>query len=164
MLIDQNQSVMKSAKFKARAALFSIMLLGIVLSPILENWRAQPQDSFPLSYYPMFSKKREATYTLRYLVGYDSAQSRYHIPYRYIGNGGFNQVRRQINKQCKRGKSKKLARKVARRLSKCQEAPFNQLDRVEVVKGTYHFATYFEKGDKRPLEEKVLCTQKILEP
>lgn len=149
---------------KTVAVIFSIVLLGLMLSPVVENWRNLPKDNFPLSYYPMFSKKRESTYTLRYLVGYDSAQQRYHIPYHYIGNGGFNQVRRQINKQCKNGKSKKLAKKVARRLAKTKDVPFANLERVEVVKGTYDFETYFSKGDKTPLSEKVLSTQNIVKP
>lgn len=155
---------MEQRKQQAMAALFSLLLLGVVLSPIVQNWQKMPQDSFPLSYYPMFSKKRAETHVVRYVVGYDAANQRHYIPYHYIGNGGMNQVRRQINKQCKKGNSEKLARKVARRLAKTQEAKYQKIERIEVVKGTYHFDTYFVKGDKKPLKEKVLCTQNILKP
>lgn len=155
---------METNQHKAIAAIFSIVVLLLVLSPVVENWRKTPVDNFPLSYYPMFSKKREATYTLRYVVGYDEQQQRYHIPYHYIGSGGFNQVRRQINKQCKKGKSEKLAKKVARCLAKSKEPLYQNLERVEVVKGTYNFEIYFVKGDKTPLQEKVLCTQTIVKP
>ncbi len=155
---------MEINQHKAIAAIFSIVVLLLVLSPVVENWRKTPVDNFPLSYYPMFSKKREATYTLRYVVGYDEQQQRHHIPYHYIGSGGFNQVRRQINKQCKKGKSEKLAKKVARRLAKSKEPLYQNLERIEVVKGTYNFEIYFEIGDKTPLKEKVLCTQKIVKP
>ena len=155
---------MEINQHKALAAIFSIVVLLLVLSPVVENWSKTPKDNFPLSYYPMFSKKREATYTLRYVVGYDEQQRRYHIPYHYIGSGGFNQVRRQINKQCKNGKSKKLAKKVARRLAKSKEPLYQNLERIEVVKGTYNFETYFVKGDKTPLQEKILCTRKIVKP
>ena len=153
---------MEINQHKAIAAIFSIVVLLLVLSPVGENWSKTPKDNFPLSYYPMFSKKREATYTLRYVVGYDEQQRRYNIPYHYIGNGGFNQVRRQIIKQCKNGKSKKLAKKVARRLAKSKDPLYQDLERIEVVKGTYNFEIYFEIGDKTPLKEKVLCTQKIV--
>lgn len=153
---------MELNQHKAIAAIFSIVVLLLVLSPVVENWRKTPADNFPLSYYPMFSKKREATYTLRYVVGYDEQQQRHHIPYHYIGNGGFNQVRRQIIKQCKNGKSKKLAKKVARRLAKSKDPLYQDLERIEVVKGTYNFEIYFEIGDKTPLKEKVLYTQKIV--
>ena len=153
---------MEINQHKAIAAIFSIVVLLLVLSPVVENWRKTPKDNFPLSYYPMFSKKREATYTLRYVVGYDEQEQRYHIPYHYIGNGGFNQVRRQIIKQCKNGKAKKLAKKVARRLAKSKDPLYQTLERIEVVKGTYNFEIYFEIGDKTPLKEKVLYTQKIV--
>jgi hypothetical protein len=150
---------MEINQHKAITAIFSIVVLLLVMSPVVENWSKTPTDNFPLSYYPMFSKKREAIYTLRYVVGYDEQQQRHLIPYHYIGNGGFNQVRRQIIKQCKNGKSKKLAKKVARRLAKSKEPLYQNLERIEVVKGTYNFETYFVKGDKTPLQEKVLCTQ-----
>lgn len=155
---------MEQHKQQVMAALFSLLLLGIVLSPIVKNWHKTPQDSFPLSYYPMFSKKRAETQVVRYVVGYDAANQRHYIPYHYIGNGGMNQVRRQINKQCKKGNSEKLARKVARRLAKTQEASYQKIERIEVVKGTFHLDNYFIKGDKSPRKEKVLYAQKILKP
>ncbi|NJM08485.1 hypothetical protein HC891_23350 [Candidatus Gracilibacteria bacterium] len=37
---------------------FSMVLVGAVLAPLIENWRAAPRDNFPLSYYPMFSARR----------------------------------------------------------------------------------------------------------
>src|SRR5262249_22843254 len=36
----------------------SVVMIGATLSPVVENWREKPTDSFPLSYYPMFSQKR----------------------------------------------------------------------------------------------------------
>lgn len=149
---------------KLFAVAFSLLILFAILLPIKENWREQPKDDFPLSYYPMFSLKRGDTYDVKYFVGYDAAQNRHYIPYHYIGNGGFNQVRRQINKQCRKGKEARLSKKVARRLAKCKEAPFNELERIELVNGTYHLETYFLTNNKMPLKEKLLSTQIIERP
>ncbi len=52
---------------KAMVLAGGVALLGSVLVPIRQNWRAKPRDGFPLSYYPMFSAKRSGTvpsYTL----------------------------------------------------------------------------------------------------
>src|SRR5262245_49850109 len=81
---------------KRRAALLSLLMIGAVLWPIQENLRAKPRDNFPLSYYPMFSNKREAVETFYYMVGRDAKGTRYQIPYRSIGDGGGNQIRRQL--------------------------------------------------------------------
>ncbi len=32
----------------------SVLMIALVLWPIVENWREQPQDSYPLSYYRKF--------------------------------------------------------------------------------------------------------------
>ncbi len=146
---------------KSIAGLFSIVLLAVIAWPIRENWRAKPKDDFPLSYYPMFSHKREPNHSLPYFVGYDVANNRYPISYQYCGNGGFNQVRRQINKKVRRGEHDKLTQKVAKRLGRCKEAPYNQLVRVELVTGTYHLESYFTTGNKAPLTEETLSSQRI---
>jgi hypothetical protein len=83
---------------KAVAGLFSVVMLGATLAPVVENWKEQPQDSFPLSYYPMFSANRAEKYQVHYIVGLDQQGNRHLISYKFAGHGGFNQVRRQINK------------------------------------------------------------------
>ncbi len=40
---------------KARAGLFSLLAVLVVMSPVVQNWRPEPADNFPLSHYPMFS-------------------------------------------------------------------------------------------------------------
>lgn len=149
---------------KSFAIIFSLFLLFAILLPIKENWRTKPKDGFPLSYYPMFSLKRGETNTLNYFVGYDANNNRYHLPYKYVGSGGFNQVRRQINKQCRKGKEARLTKKVARRLAKCKDAPFNTLQRIELVRGTYHLENYFLTDNQMPVEEKFLSAKTIEKP
>ena len=73
-------------------------MVAAVFSPVAENWRDHPSDGFPLSYYPMFSRQRGEVYRQTHLVGVDAENNRILIPYRFAGAGGFNQVRRQINR------------------------------------------------------------------
>ena len=142
----------------------TLLLLGAILAPITENWQAKPKDDFPLSYYPMFSYKRGETYSLRYVVGYDANGERYKIPYKVIGTGGFNQVRRQINKRSKRGEGEVLLTQVADRIVGYDKKPYSDLVQLKLVKGTYHFDTYFLTDDKSPIKEKIISEKKIDRP
>src|SRR5262245_64024289 len=83
----------------------SFALIGAVLWPIHENWRDRPKDNFPLSYYPMFSSKRDAIETFYYVVGVDAEGKRYYVPYRWISEGGGNQVRHQLRRIIKAGRA-----------------------------------------------------------
>ena len=121
------------------ATVFSILVMLALLWPIQENWRKKPKDNFPLSYYPMFSHKRNTTYSMPYLVGYDSLQNRYFIPYQYAGTGGFNQVRRQMRQMVREDRHDELIERVAQQLGETQRSPFDQLERVDLVTGKYHF-------------------------
>ncbi len=146
---------------KTTATLFSLLLIILVSSPLSENWQQKPKDSFPLSYYPMFSLKRGKTHSLYHIVGYDKAENRYVIPYKYVGSGGLNQVRRQINKICRKGEGDKLARKVAKRLAKKTKVPFSRLERVEVIRATYTLEDYFLHDNQTPKKERVIASQQI---
>jgi hypothetical protein len=149
---------------KFSASVFSLLLLAAIAWPVGENWKPKPKDEFPLSYFPMFSFKREAVQELSYFVGYDAQNQRYCIPYDYIGSGGFNQVRRQLNKKVRRDKGPQLTEKVAKRLSSCRLAPYNELVRVDLVTGRYHLDNYFLTGDKNPLAETVIASKTIVKP
>ncbi|PRX54952.1 hypothetical protein [Flagellimonas meridianipacifica] len=148
---------------RRQAAIFSIVALGIVLSPIVQNWVKTPTDSFPFSYYPMFSKKRGATYGLYYVVTYDSLGHKEHLPYRLAGTGGFNQVRRQINKAHRNDGGMTFLKRVEKRLVKKDRAYYHGLTRIELVKGYYHLENYFLNNDTLPLLERNIATLKIKE-
>ncbi len=144
-----------------KATLISILIILLVLSPVVENWASKPKDNFPLSYYPMFSKKRKATYGLYYFVGYDSAQNRYKISYKIAGTGGFNQVRRQIRKAARSGRADIITQEVAERVVQKKGHPYSKLERIELVKGYYHLEKYFSKQDTLPVYERKLAYYKI---
>ena len=143
----------RPATGKRLAAAFSLGLMALVASPVAENWKAEPLDSFPLSYYRMFSEDRADRQRITYLVGLDDGGNRYLIPHRFAGNGGMNQVRRQINRLVEQGEAATLCRSVASRLGRStSELP--ELVTIEVITGTYRLSAYFT-GDRAPLEENV---------
>ena len=61
------------ASSKPLAAVFSIVMLAVVASPIVENWKTPAHDDFPLSYYRMFSEERADLQRITYLVGIDTS-------------------------------------------------------------------------------------------
>ena len=147
----------ESSSGKFRAALLSLAMIGAVLWPVQQNWREHPHDNFPLSYYPMFSAKREPIETFYYLVGLDDTGARHYIRYRFIGDGGGNQVRRQLRKIINEDRAPELAAKVARRLGRQDQAPWSNIVSVTVCKGKFSVDDYFH-GRKDPVEEQVKAT------
>ncbi len=138
------ESLVREKEF---AGVFAALMVGAVLWPVVHNWREQPKDSFPLSYYPMFSLKRAGATTVRYLVGLDARGGRHLLPHTYAGTGGLNQVRRQINKIVRGGKADTLCRLVATKVAQRDEERFAGVVTVQVVVGRYRLTDYF--ADKR---------------
>ena len=143
----------RAARGKWLAGAFSLAMIAIVSWPVVENWKPEPRDSFPLSYYRMFSEDRADRQRLTYLVGLDGRGNRYLIPYQFAGTGGMNQVRRQINRRVEQGGAVELCRSVASRLRRSTRRPPG-VDTVEVITGTFRMSTYFA-GNRAPLEENV---------
>jgi len=139
---------------KRRALLVSLAMIGAVLWPIQQNWRDKPKDDFPLSYYPMFSNKRDPVETFYYLIGRDAQGMRHHVPYAWIGDGGGNQVRRQLRKIINDGRGSDLAKSVAKRIAKKERAPWSEVISVAVCQGKYDVNAFYH-GHKEPVSEKV---------
>jgi hypothetical protein len=145
---------------KFKAILLSLAMIGAVLWPIQQNWRDKPRDNFPLSYYPMFSAKRDAIETFFYLVGLDAEGGRHFIRYKLIGSGGGNQVRRQVRKIVNEGRASDLAHKVARRLARQDDPPWSSIVTVNVCRGKFAVDDYFH-GKKDPVEEQVKASCEV---
>ena len=143
------------------AACLSVALLLLIASPVKENFRAKPKDNFPLSYYPMFSLKRDVHYSINHVVGIDDQGERHVIPYKLLGTGGFNQVRRQVNKRCKQGKASKIARASVKRIVQQAEAPYKDLVRIEVLNSTFHLDSFFLINDLLPVATEVLASEDV---
>ena len=142
------------ARGKLWAAYLSLAFVGAVLWPLQENWRDKPRDNFPLSYYPMFSTKRDAIETFYYLVARDEQGNRHLVPYKYISPGGLNSVRRQVRRIVREGRGQELAESVARKLSRRDNLPWSKVVAVSVVKGKYSVDDFFH-GRKEPVEEEI---------
>lgn len=139
---------------KTVARCISVLVVLVVLSPVVQNWRKKPSDSFPLSYFPMFTQKRQPEMKVTYLVGLDGAGNRHKVPYKFAGNGGLNQVRKQIAAKVRRDEAEDLCGKVAQKLAKRDAPPYADLTEVRVVTGKYSLDGYFT-GDKSPRDEVV---------
>ena len=132
----ETMSTWLSAQEKLRkrfAAGFSAVMVCVVLSPVQEN----------------------------YMVGITAQGERVVIPYNYAGSGGFNQVRRQINRRVSSGKAEKLCEKVSKRLARSiartGNHPLADVVTIQIMTGRYRFDEYFT-GNKAPLKEKVRCS------
>jgi hypothetical protein len=150
---------------KRFAALFSIVVLAVVASPIVENWRPTPRDDFPLSYYRMFSEERDDVQRVTYLVGIDRQGHRFTLPYQLVGPGGMNQVRRQIHRLVERGDAPRLCRTVAGRVARAGSR-LADLRTVEVTTGTFRLSAYFTGQQSAPDVENVRarCTVERAQP
>jgi hypothetical protein len=148
------------ASGKPLAAVFSVVLLAVVASPVVENWKTPSHDDFPLSFYRMFSEIRGDTQRVTYLVGLDDRGGRVLLPYQYAGAGGMNQVRQQMNTLVRRGDASKLCQSVASRVARAgRRLPVIQT--IEVTTGTFRMSEYF-RGRSAPSAENVSarCTVK----
>jgi hypothetical protein len=156
---DAAREVSPSAGRRSRkwvASVISLVVLGAVIAPIGQNWMAEPHDDFPLSYYPMFSFDKSDRQRVTYLIAHDAGGGRLLLPYWYAGQGGMNQVRRQMNKLVERGQSSRLCRSVASRAARSDDLP-KTLVNVQVVTGTF-FMTEFFTGNRMPASENVRAT------
>src|ERR1051326_6890547 len=152
--ITRNPGEADASRGKSFAVVLSVAMVGAVLWPIQQNWRENPRDNFPLSYYPMFSARREAVETFYYLVGHDARGARHYIRYKLIGSGGGNQVRRQLRKIINDGRAPELARAVAKRLARQKNSPWSDIVSVSVCKGKFAVDDFFH-GRKEPVQEQV---------
>lgn len=131
-----------------------VCTLAVLLSPVAENWKRKPVDSFPLSYYPMFSAKRAATYSAQTIYGVDGSGKRTVLPYRLAGTGGFNAVRRQLRVHVKEKRAAELCRGVAARLSRSSRRELAGIREIRIATQTHNVDAFFA-GERTPLSEKV---------
>ena len=148
---------------KAVAGALGVLLMGATLAPIAQNWRAQPRDSFPFSYYPMFSEKRGDKYEVNYMVGLDGQGAEHVISYQLAGRGGLNSTRRQINKLVRQQQADRLCRSVADRVARETEPPYSEIRTVQIVTGWFRFADYFA-GNKTPASKRVHASCEVARP
>ena len=136
------------------------VILLAVMSPIAENFKADPEDSFPLSYYPMFTRKRAAEKKETYLLGLEPDGSRHLLHYKYYAGGGLNQVRRQIRRIVKNGGADGLCQTVASTVARRNQRKLANVVSVQIVTGKYNLNRFFSGGEegKNPVSETIHAT------
>src|SRR5688500_11966432 len=137
------------------AAAFSCLIIVAVAAPVVENWRDQPVDSFPLSYYPMFSYTRDPTSKVTYLAGVDAHGNRRPLHYRHFASGGMNQVRKQIRTLVTRGEADRVCATAAANVARSRDPLLADIATVEVRSETYDLRGYFTGTDPKPLSATV---------
>lgn len=145
----------------ATAGAISLAVIAAVLSPMVQNWRARPKDSFPLSYYPMFTASRGEATRITYLVGVDGEGKHHPLHYTLVGKGGLNQVRRQINRMKDEGRADKLCEQVAQKVARRKGKRHRSMVEVRVVTGQFNFNDYFLAGSKAPKNERIHAVCRI---
>jgi hypothetical protein len=144
---------------KLVAAAFSVAMIGAMLTAVPQNWQAVPRDSFPLSYFPMFSAQRPDLQTEHYVAGWDARGNRYVIPYGSIAPGGsLVRIRRAtVRAMVARGQARQVCQNVSRRIVARNEPALRSLVRLEVVSGTFNLFEYL-RGNKAAKSEVVRAT------
>ena len=137
---------------RASASVCSVVLLVTLLAPVGENWADKPTDGFPLSYYPMFTKRRGATTKIHHAVAVLASGDTIDIPARYAGPGGMNTNRRQMRKAVRKGRAEALAHKIARRFQR-RGKDLGAM-RIQVVTSEYAVQDYF-RGRTAPVSRVV---------
>jgi hypothetical protein len=122
---------------RTRAALLAVAVLGAVLYPLRQYARPADQrvDGFPLSYYPMFTARRSRRKELHFVIAEDQYGGRRYLPYRLLGAGGLNQVRRQLNRVVDSNRAAGFAAALAERVA--AERGFEDVTRVAILRGTF---------------------------
>lgn len=147
---------------KAWALFLTAALVVSVLSPLHEEYRGVRGDSFPLSWYPMFSRPRPDPDRANYVVGLEADGTRTMIRSRYYVRGGMNQARRQLGQMINtKGGAKKVCERAAKAAGKRKQGAMSRIVRIKVARGYFHMEKYFGKRDKTPVREIVYATCKV---
>ena len=143
---------------KLAAALFSIALIGAMLSAVVKNWQDRPRDSFPLSYFPMFTADLEDVHTEQYVVGTDARGRRYAVHYNNVAPGGsLPRVRGETRAMVRRGQAEELCRSASARLAERNTRSLRSVVKLEIMTGTFSLSEYL-KGNKVPISETLVAS------
>jgi hypothetical protein len=141
---------------KAWALFVTFGLIVGILLPIHEDFRGVRGDSFPFSWYPMFSRPRPDPEWANYIVGKGPDDLRAYIPSRYFVKGGMNQARRQLDFLVNsRRTAKETCERAAKRVAQSKNEKFAKVKELVVARGYFHMEEYFAMGNHLPVKEKV---------
>lgn len=131
---------------RAYAYLVIVATLAAVSYPF--TWPLS-RDSFPLSNYPMFSRRMpEPTLTLQYALGLEPDGTRHHLPPRMVANEEVLQARAVLARAVSQGQqaTQSLCRMIAGRVAR-HGGPFADVTEVRIVSGTIDTVAYLTGRD-----------------
>ncbi len=142
------------------AALVSLVVCGTVFSPVREGFRERPKDDFPLSWFPMFARKRPAVETPVYVVAIDASGARAKVAQNFWTSGGFNQGATQLLSAGRAGPAvlNSLCVRVARNVARSRRPELVHAEKLQILRGRYSRETFFGEDDRTPIDEKTLAT------
>jgi hypothetical protein len=117
-------------------------------------------DSFPLSFYPMFSDHLDKHWKLSYAVAVYADGRRESLPYHVLGTGGVNQVRKQLFRAVLRGRAAQHARLLAGRVA--AHPACADVVRVEIVRGEFDLDHCVLSRRTEPGTETVLASAEVI--
>ena len=127
---------------KRPIALFCAGLLAVTLAPVAQNWAKHPVDGFPFSYYPMFAERVGETYRVTHVVGIDRSGREHVVPFRYLGEGGMNEVRVHVRREARRD-PRGFCRQVAVTLRERAPEDLRGVQQLVVRTGLYDMQSYY---------------------
>lgn len=136
---------------RMNAVRMSLLMLALVALPVVQNFREDPDDGFPLSYFPMFTTKREATTEISHPIGFRADGSSVDLHYKLAGGGGMNQIRRQIREIVKDDDADDLCKRVAKNVARSSRRDCSDVIEVAIVSDTYRYDLFFN-GQPEPVE------------
>jgi hypothetical protein len=125
-------------------------------SPLVPSLRGRKGDSFPLTWFPMFAGERPKLETPTYIVGFEPDGTRVKIDVSVWTTGGFNQGRNMLTTAIKQKRGRQFCEMVAQRIVRRRSSRFADVERLQIVKGTYDREAFF-LGDTAPIHESVLA-------
>jgi hypothetical protein len=139
------------------AGFFCTGLMVATVFPVLQNWSARPDDGFPFSYYPMFTRRVGATYRVTHVVGIDGEGREHVVPYHYLGVGGLNEVRVQVQREARK-RPRSFCKRVAARLMARPSEELRGVRELVVRSGAYDMnAFYAGRIEPRSTREHARC-------
>ncbi|MES2638361.1 MAG: hypothetical protein V4850_02735 [Myxococcota bacterium] len=147
------------------ATVVSLLVCGVVLSPVRQGYVEAPKDDFPLSWFPMFARPRAEEETPVYVVAVDPAGARHKVPQTYWTSGGFNQGATQLLSARRAGKAAlvPLCERIAKKVGQSRREEYAQAVNVQILRGRFSRESYFRDGDTTPISESTLTTCAIPE-
>lgn len=137
---------------RAKAYLLSTAILLAVAAPAFRN---PESDSYPLSTYPMFSRRRARTNTVTSALAIEG-QHEQKIPPSYVANAETMQAFRTLSSAVSAGAeaADALCHTIADRLAEATDPAFSRAERVELVTETVD-AIDFLAGRAQPQDRRV---------